>query len=112
MAESLSPVVHIMQLNNGWWEVLVWKGCIDELAGQLCKKYPSSVLEVGHDPWDPDPSDVEYFGLAAARKLGREWFQARAVRAIHGDRYTVGPYYGYLLYCILPSIGGRSESLL
>ncbi|OQU97155.1 hypothetical protein CLAIMM_03131 [Cladophialophora immunda] len=34
VAKSLSSVTHIMQLNNGRWEMLVWKGCITELKGR------------------------------------------------------------------------------
>ncbi len=109
VAKSLSSVAHIMQLNNGRWELLVWKGCITELKGNLCQRYPGSFLEVDQYPWDPDPEDVEYFGLVRARKLCHEWFRGRALRAIHGDRYTIGPYYGYILYCVLPYIGERKE---
>ncbi len=105
VAKSLSSVAHIMQLNNGRWELLVWKGCITELKGNLCQRYPGSFLEVDQYPWDPDPEDVEYFGLVRARKLCHEWFRGRALRAIHGERYTIGPYYGYILYCVLPYIG-------
>jgi hypothetical protein len=111
VAKSLSYVVHIMQLNNGRWEMLVWKGCITELKGKLCREYPGSFLEVNQNPWDPDPEDVKYFGLVRARKLCHEWFRGRALRAIHGDPYTIGPYYGYILYCVLPYIGERKEGM-
>jgi hypothetical protein len=109
VAKSLSNVVHIMQLNNGRWEILVWKGCITELKGKLYREYPSSFLEVDQNPWDPDPEDVKYFGLVRARKLCHEWFRGRALRAIYGDRYTIGSYYGYILYCVLPYMGERKE---
>ncbi|KAK5221536.1 hypothetical protein LTR99_010972 [Exophiala xenobiotica] len=109
VAKSFSNVAHIMQLNNGRWELLVWKGCITELKGNLCRQYPGSSLEVDQNPWDPDPEDVKYFGLVRARKLCHDWFRGRALRAIHGDRYTIGPYYGYILYCVLPYIGERKE---
>ena len=74
---------------------------------KLCREYPSSLLEVGKNAWDPDPEGVEYFGLVRARKLCREWFQERALRAIDGDRYTVGLYYGYGLHCVLSFTGER-----
>ncbi|KAK7894609.1 hypothetical protein LTR67_006371 [Exophiala xenobiotica] len=109
VAKSLSNIVHIMQLNNGRWEILVWKGCITKLKGKLYREYPGSFLEVDQNPWDPDPEDVKYFGPVRARKLCPEWFRGRALRAIQGDRYTVGPYSGYILYCVLPHIGERKE---
>ena len=109
VAQSLSYVIHIMQLNNGRWEILVWKGYITALQDKLCRKYSNSLLEVDQNPWDPDAEDVKYFGLVQARELCHEWFRGRALRAIHADPYTVGAYYGYILYCVLPYIDERKE---
>ena len=49
-AKSLSNVASIMQLHNGRWEMLMWKGCITKLKDKLYREYPGSFLEVDKTP--------------------------------------------------------------
>jgi hypothetical protein len=106
---KVDEVLHIEELSDGSWEVVVLKSYCRMLQDTLYETFANPDVNLKYDPLEPIAADVELLGYGAARNLSKHLFVQRAERIIK-EGSPAAAYFAYRLAIMNgPRAGSRTD---
>ena len=106
---KVNEVLHIEELSDGSWEVVVLKSYCRILQDTLYETFANPGVDLNYDPLEPIAACVKLLGYSAARNLSKHLFGQRAERIIK-DGSPAAAYFAYRLAIMDgPEAGSRTD---